>query len=106
VRFEAVITGTASTLRQICDFVDLPYDGAMAEHHLRAAHRLGEYKGQSAPDGTPFLSREQRLAQQVRATQPPDPAAVAAWKHRMSLDERTRFQAVAGDLLRDLGYDT
>jgi hypothetical protein len=77
----------------------------MEGYHLRAAERLGEHKGRSAPDGTPLLSREQRLAQQERTTRSPDPSLVAGWKEAMSPEDRARFQAVAGDLLLELGYE-
>lgn len=105
VRYEQLIADTANTLQRICDFIDLRYDEAMERYHLRASQRLGEHKGRSAPDGTLLLTREQRLEQQASATRPPDLGAVYAWKNRMSLEDRQRFQTIAGDLLRDLGYD-
>jgi hypothetical protein len=105
VRYEDLIANTRDTLQRICAFIDLPYDGAMESYHLRARQRLGEHKERWAPDGTPFVSREQRLEQQASTTHPPDASLVYAWKDRMSLEERERFQTIAGDLLRDLGYE-
>jgi hypothetical protein len=105
VRYEDLIADTSTTLQRICGFIDLPYDAAMERYHLRARQRIGEHKGRVALDGTVLLSREQRLEQQERATHPPDSSAVYAWKDRMSVKERRRFQAIAGDLLRDLGYE-
>jgi hypothetical protein len=77
----------------------------MLTYYTRAPDRLGEHKGRLRKDGSPFLTREERLRQQVRTTEPPDPACVFAWKQQMSTDERVRFQRVAGDLLKDLGYE-
>ncbi|MBV9773637.1 MAG: sulfotransferase [Gemmatimonadetes bacterium] len=105
VRYEELVLDTRTTLQRICAFVDLPYHEAMESHHLRARERLGEHKGRSAPDGTPLLSREDRLAQQASTMQAPDPGQVAAWKERMSAEDRARFRSVAGDLLRELGYE-
>jgi hypothetical protein len=105
VRYEDLVLHTRAELERICAFVGLPYDEAMASYPARAGERLGEHKGRSAPDGTPLLTREQRLAQQERTTRAPDPALVGAWKAAMSPEERARFARVAGDLLRELGYE-
>lgn len=101
VRYEDLILNTRKTLNQICTFIDLEYDDAMLRYYTRTPVRLKEHKGRSAP----LLTQHQRILQQQRTTQPPDPACVFAWKSAMSLEERERFQIVAGDLLSDLGYE-
>jgi len=105
VRYEDLILSAGVTLERICVFAGLNYEDSMLTYYTRAPERLGEHKGRLRKDGTPFLTREQRLHQQVRTTEPPDPACVFAWKQQMSTDERVRFQRVAGDLLKDLGYE-
>jgi len=105
VRYEDLILNTRATLNQICTFIDLDYDDAMLRYYTRTPARLKEHKGRSLPDGTPLLTQDQRVRQQKRTTVPPDPACVFAWKSAMSVEERERFQTVAGHLLRDLGYE-
>jgi hypothetical protein len=105
VRYEDLIINTRETLEQICTHIGLSYDDAMQSYHMRTSARLREHKGRSRPDGTTLLTQEQRLRQQERTTEPPDPARVFAWKRTMSAEERRRFQLVAGDLLKDLGYE-
>jgi len=105
VRYEDLILRTRETLRSLCMFIDLDYDDAMLSYYTRAPARLEEHKGRSRPDGTPLLTRNQRLRQQERTTKPPDPACVFAWKSAMSLEEKDRFRSVAGSLLGDLGYE-
>jgi hypothetical protein len=83
----------------------LEYDDAMLRYYTRTPLRLQEHKGRTLADGTPLLTQEQRLRQQQRTTEPPDPARVFAWKSEMSVEERARFNFVAGDLLGDLGYE-
>jgi hypothetical protein len=56
-------------------------------------------------DGRP-LSGPERLAIHARTAGPPDPARVGRWRREMDPAERRRFETVAGDLLRDLGYET
>jgi hypothetical protein len=105
VRYEDLILNTRLALERICAFVGLSYEESMLTYYTSAPERLQEHKGRLLPDGTPLLTREQRLHQQKRTTEPPDPGCVFAWKRSMNTDERGRFQLVAGDLLEDLGYE-
>jgi hypothetical protein len=105
VRYEGLILNTRETLTQICTFIDLENNDAMLSYYTRTPLRLREHKGRSLPDGTPLLTHEQRLWQQQRTMEPPDPACVFKWKSAMSPEERARFNLVAGDLLRELGYE-
>ncbi len=106
VRYEELILNTEETLKRVCAHSALTYQDAMLNYYKRAPQRLKEHKGRFRPDGTPFLTQEQRFQQQQRTTEPPDPACVFAWKRTMDTDERKRFQLVAGDLLKELGYET
>ena len=105
VRYEDLILSTRETLDLICARIGLSYDDAMLSYYTRTPERLREHKGRTLPDGTTLLTQEERLRQQKRTTEPPDPACVFAWKRAMSAEERGRFQRVAGDLLKDLGYE-
>jgi hypothetical protein len=105
IRYEALILDTEETLRQICAFINLRYDDAMLRYYERTPVRLKEHKGRYLPDGPPIITQELRLRQQQRTTEPPDAACVFAWKSRMSDIEKGKFALVAGDLLRDLGYE-
>jgi hypothetical protein len=105
VRYEDLILNTRGTLERICAFLGLSYEESMLTYYTRAPERLREHKGRLQPDGTPVLTREERLSQQQRTTEPPDPACVFAWKQFMSPEERKHFQRVAGGLLEDLGYE-
>ena len=105
VRYEDLVLNTRETLNRLCAFIDLDYDDAMLRYYERAPERLKEHKARVLPDGDVLLSQDQRLDQQKRATGPPDPSCVFAWKSAMSAEERERFRLVAGDLLKDLGYD-
>ena len=105
VRYEDLILNTRETLERICAHAGLSYDERMLSYYTRAPARLREHKGRRRPDGAPLLTQEQRLRQQERTTEPPDPACVFAWKRVMSAEERGRFERVAGDLLQELGYE-
>jgi hypothetical protein len=105
VHYEQLILNTRATVRRVCGFLDLEYDDAMLSYYERTPQRLQEHEGRSRPDGSLVLTKEQRFRQQQRTTEPPDCSCVFGWKLAMSIEERTRFEAVAGGLLRELGYE-
>lgn len=105
VRYEDLIQNTAESLKRVCAHVDLQFEADMLNYYQRAPERLKEHKGRSRADGTIFLTQQQRLEQQKRTTEPPDPSCIFLWKRVMDAEERRRFQVVAGDLLEELGYD-
>ena len=104
VRYEDLILNTPETLKQISQFVDLDFDEKMLSYYTRSESRLQEHKGRFRLDGSLLITQEDRLNQQRRTTQPPDPACIGAWKSEMTQDEQTRFWRVTGGLLKELGY--
>ena len=105
VRYEQLVEDTPGVLGRICRFLDLDFDDRMLRYHEFSSERLREHQARMRPDGTILVSREQRLHQQYRTTQPPDRSRVSVWKREMSAGEQRRFEAVAGDLLRELGFE-
>jgi hypothetical protein len=72
-------------LRRICEFAGLEYEPGMAD-----------YAGNVDVSAKPH---------QQRLTQPPT-KGVRDWRAQMSPDDVAAFERVAGDLLRELGYET
>ena len=105
VRFEALVRRPAAVLEEVCAFVGLPYVSQLERYHETALERLREHRDRHRPDGALVVSHEERLRQQRLVTRPPDPSRIDAWRDTMDADERREFEAVAGGLLRDLGYE-
>ncbi len=84
VRYEALVADPDAELRRVCDFAALAYDDAM----------LG-YVGQTD---------SARKQHQQRLNEPPR-VGVRDWRNEMPASEVAGFEAVAGDLLHELGYD-
>ena len=105
VRYEALVRQPAAVLEEICAFVGLPYVSQLERYHETAMVRLSEHRGRQSSDGLLAITPEERLEQQRLATRPPDPSRIEAWKETMTAVERSDFEGVAGDLLRDLGYE-
>jgi hypothetical protein len=107
VRYEQLILDTEPTLRGICEFYELPWDDAVLDYHRRSAERLEEMKRELPADGRrTTLSVERRMATHARTTQAPDPSRVSRWREAMDREDRRRFEAIAGELLEELGYAT
>ena len=105
IRYEDLILTPQETLKRVCDYIGLSYDETILNYYTRSPARLKEHKGRYRPDGTVQIASEERLRQQAETMKPPNPARVFAWKQAMSAEERYRFQIVAGDLLKELGYE-
>ena len=78
VHYEDLILNPRAVLERICVFAGLSYEDSLLTYYTRAPQRLKEHKGRSRTDGTPVLTQAQRLRQQIRTTEPPDPACVFA----------------------------
>ena len=105
VRYEDLILDTEPVLRRVCEFIDLPWDDAMLTYHERSGERLKEMARALPGDGrAKELSVERRMATHAMTTKPPSVDRVARWRTQMTPDQRTEFEAVAGDLLAELGY--
>lgn len=106
VRYEDLVADPEPQLRAICDLCELELDPAMLAHHERAAERLAELGHDLAPEGRRReRSGEERLAAHAMAARPATGERSGAWRTEMSEEERAGFEAVAGDLLAELGYD-
>lgn len=106
VRYEDLVREPEGTLRRILEFVDLEWDPAVLAYHERAAGRLAEMdRDLPAMGGKGHRPAEKRVGSHEMTTKPPDPTRLARWREEMSATELAEFEAVAGDLLAELGYE-
>jgi LPS sulfotransferase NodH len=85
VRYEELIADVEAVLARICAFAGLDYEPGMAD-----------YAGNVDVSAKPH---QQRLKQ-------PPTAGVRDWRTQMPAADVEAFEHVAGDLLRELGYET
>lgn len=88
LRYEDLTTRPEPLLRDICAFLGEEYVPEMTEPH-RVARQQSSSKGVHATTREPLTTKR-----------------VARWRWEMSLADQRLFQAVAGDLLDELGYGT
>jgi Sulfotransferase family len=85
LRYEALVADPAAALRRVCAFAGLDYGDGMLD-----------YVGHTDSS---------RKAHQQRLNEPPR-SGVRDWRTEMGEEDRRRFEAVAGRLLAELGYET
>jgi len=85
LRYESLVAAPAVELRRVCAFAGLAYDDAMLDYVGR--------------------TDSARKAHQQRLNEPPR-QGMRDWRTELDPAERKRFEAVAGDLLDELGYET
>jgi Sulfotransferase family len=85
IRYESLVADPAAEAERLCDFLGVPYDDRM----------LGFHEGRERED--PGLSAKKAW----RRVTP----GLRDWRSEMSPDDIERFEAVAGGLLDELGYE-
>jgi sulfotransferase family protein len=85
VRYEALVTEPAAECRRLCDFLGVPFDGRMLAFH----------EGRERDD--PAIDAK-------KAWRPVTPG-LRDWRSEMAPADVERFEAVAGGLLDELGYE-
>lgn len=105
LRYEDLVADPEPHLRAICELIDLDFDPAMLRHEVGAGERLGELGDLAAEGGRQARDAAERATAHTLAGQPASTARTGAWRGEMSLEDRREFEEVAGELLRDLGYD-
>jgi len=105
VRYEDLVLETEPTLRRICEFAELDFEPAMLDYHERADDRLAEMRRDLPARGQrPHQPAEKRMEIHALTREPPSADRVYRWRSMMSDDERLEFEAEAGELLAELGY--
>jgi sulfotransferase family protein len=107
IRYEDLVSDTEPTLRRICDFVDLSWNPSMLTYHETADERMSElYRDITAPKGEQRVVRgEERKAIHSLTSKPPQRDRIGRWRQEMTTTDRERFEEIAGETLRELGYD-
>lgn len=87
VRYEDLVEYPERFLRQICEFIDLPFSAVMLQYHLRA-NAITSFTSQP-------IFRRLHL---------PPTAGLRDWETQMRACQVARFECVAGDVLEAAGY--
>lgn len=84
VRYEELVADPEGVVTTVCDFAEIPFESEMLD-----------YAGAVDVSAKPH---------QQRLLRPPTPG-VRSWREDLPPSDARAFEAIAGDLLRELGYD-
>jgi hypothetical protein len=105
LRYEDLVADPEPQLRRVCEFIELDFDPAMLRHDEGADERLAELGDLAAEGPRQARDADERATAHAQARGPATTQRTGAWRTEMSAEDRHEFEAVAGELLRDLGYD-
>jgi hypothetical protein len=104
VRYEDLVADPQPVLERICERIELDFDPAMLDYHRGAEERMAEtVRDMSRGEGA--VTAEQRAAQHRNVSKPPQRERAGRWRNDMAPEQRDAFEAIAGGLLADLGYE-
>jgi hypothetical protein len=106
IKYEDLIAAPESGLRRICDYLELSYHPRMLDYHKFASARLAEHKRSFGPPGKTPKDLTQFMTIYERTKKPPDPTRVGTWRSEMPETQQRQYEAIAGELLHELGYET
>lgn len=104
-RYEDLVTDPEPVLRRIAAFVDLPWDDAMLTYHEGAENRMKEVVRELKPAGGGTITAEERVSQHELVSKPPSSQRAGRWREEMSASDQAAYEAIAGELLAELGYE-
>lgn len=90
LRYEDLVEDTETVLRDLCDFLELPYSEALRSYHERRDEMVPESKRELWP----------------LLAEPPRRDNLYRWREEMSAGRRVGFEKRAGDVLTEMGYET
>jgi hypothetical protein len=103
VRYEDLVLDSESTLKGICEFIELPWNDVMLEYYKTAEQRLAELV---TFNPRKVKSIEEHRARHSLTRRAPDASRIGRWKKEMNNSDRQTFEAIAGAILSELGYET
>lgn len=89
VKYEDMVADPERVTRELCEFLGLGYAPDMLDYHRRGAEFIAETKDPEA-----FKNLAKPVTKDLRD-----------WRDQMSAADAALFEAIAGDLLVDLGYE-
>lgn len=106
VRYEDLVGSPHNFLTKICSFISIQFSHKMETYYLSANERLMELMDRKNLNGDVIVKKDKRRSIFSLVSQKPDVSRIARWKKEMPIEEQKSFESIAGNLLRELGYET
>lgn len=103
LRFDQLVHEPEQVMGELCAFIDLDFQPSMLRPQDRAPQRMAELAPVRCVGGG-TVTRDERIARNARLMGPLDASRAGRWEQSLTVDEVRQFEAIAGDLLDELGY--
>jgi hypothetical protein len=105
IRYEDLVVNPEVTLRQVCQFIGLPWDSSVLRYYEKFDNHLAEFgRGGRSGDQIAQDDASGRLRPNHLLTRPPQTHRIAVWRREMSPEDAAMFDDYAGEALREYGY--
>lgn len=105
LRYEDLVADPEPVVRRICELIELDFEPAMLDYHGAAGERMSATARDFQIGGGPQVSAAERARQHALVSAPPQAARVERWRDALAPADLARFEAIAGPLLDELGYE-
>jgi hypothetical protein len=102
VKYERLVTETESSLREICEFLQIDFDPALLNHHV-VERRWWDKDVRKADETLPLVGSNHKINRNWQINQPIFDAS-GRWQSQMTTEQKATFKRIAGKLLVSLGY--
>jgi hypothetical protein len=105
LRYEDLVSDPDGALRRVAEHIELPWDAAMLDYHREARERMAPAMRELHSVHGRTISADERERQHALVSEPPRADRVSRWREGMADRDRRAFEAIAGELLTELGYE-
>ncbi|MCD4686031.1 MAG: sulfotransferase [Anaerolineae bacterium] len=88
IRYEDLITATEAVLRDVCAFLDLPFESSLLDYHKTGTVEYGAYYNQI----------------HAKLNQAPDASRLEAWRKHLAQRQIALVESICGELMDQLEY--
>ncbi|HTS23009.1 MAG TPA: sulfotransferase [Casimicrobiaceae bacterium] len=104
LRYEDLVLEPEAELRKLCDFLELEYSSRMLDYRISAERHLGHLGDRPLANGRGNVPHALRARLHENIVQPLRADRVRGWRRQMSPQDCAKVEAIAGSLMRELGY--
>jgi hypothetical protein len=105
VIYEDLVRDPEPNLRRIAEFIELPFDERMVRYYENVDERIAlETPPEEVAQDGRVVSTDERMKIMENLKRPPDPTRIDRWREQMPAEDIAKFEAIAGERLRELGY--
>jgi len=105
LRYEDLLDDPERKLREVCAFLGLDFDARVLDYGASGARHVAHLGDRKTPDGRAMVPKALRARIHENLARPIRKDRVGQWRDAMSGADRATVEAIAGPLMREMGYE-